>query len=100
MAFFGSFVIDREQYRLMLPEGFVSGGSKNIPGESRTVELWSGSLGGDAHTTVTVNITPLASRHLGQILERAARGLRAAHSAPGRLRVPGALDLSASMADE
>jgi len=83
-------VVDRGRYRLAIPEGFVSSGARQIPEESRTVEVWSGMLGGDAHTTVAVNLTPLADRHLGQILERAARGLRAARTGPRGVRVPGA----------
>jgi hypothetical protein len=82
-------VVDRGSYRLTLPEGFVSSGARQIPEESRTVEVWSGMIGGDAHTTVAVNLTPLADRHLAHILERAARGLRAARAGPRGVRVPG-----------
>jgi len=83
-------VVNRDLYRLTLPEGFVSSGARQIPEESRTVEVWSGMIGGDAHTTVAVNLTPLADGHLGRILERAARGLRAARTGSRSARVPGA----------
>src|SRR5262249_58456334 len=83
-------VVNRDLYRLTLPEGFVSSGARQIHDESRTVEVWSGLIGGDAHTTVAVNLTPLADRHLGYILERAARGLRAAPADPPGVHVPGA----------
>jgi hypothetical protein len=39
---------------------------------------------------VAVNLTPLAGRHLHQIMERAAAGLRAAPVESRPLRVPGA----------
>ena len=83
-------VVDRGSYRLTLPEGFASSGARQIPEESRTVEIWSGMIGGDAHTTVAVNLTPLADRHLNHILERAARGLRSTPTGPRGARVPGA----------
>lgn len=77
-------------YRLTLPASFGSRGARHIAEESRTVEVWSGTLGGDAPVTVAVNLMPLAGRRLGQILDRAAAGLRAATVEPSRLRVPGA----------
>lgn len=39
---------------------------------------------------VAVNLTPLGGRHLGQIMERAAAGLRAGSVRSRRVRVPGA----------
>ncbi len=56
--------------------------SAHIAEESRTVEVWRGTLCGDVPTTVAVNLTPLAGRHLQQIIERAAAGLRAASVEP------------------
>jgi hypothetical protein len=41
-------------------------------------------------TTIAVNVTPLAGRHLRQVLERAATGLRAARVDPRPVRVEGA----------
>ena len=82
--------IERASYRLTLPAAFVSSGARHIAEESRTVEVWRGTLCGDAPTIVAVNLTPLAGRHLGQITERAAAGLRAASVEPRRWRVPGA----------
>jgi hypothetical protein len=83
-------VIERARYRLILPAAFTSSGARHIAEESRTVEVWSGVLGGDVPTTVAVNLTPLAGRHLRHIMDRAAGGLRAARIEPRRARVPGA----------
>ena len=82
--------VERAQYRLLLPAAFASSGARHIPEESRTVEVWHGTLCGDAPTTVAVNLTPLAGRHLRHIVERAARGLRAASIEDRPVRVPGA----------
>ena len=71
-------VVERTRYRLVLPAAFTSSGARHIAEESRTVEVWRGTLCGDVPTTVAVNLTPLAGRHLQQIMERAAAGLRAA----------------------
>jgi hypothetical protein len=83
-------VVDRDLYRLTLPAGFASSGARHIAEESRTVEVWRGMLCGDAPTVVAINLTPLADRHLGQILERATGGLRAARVDQRSVRVPGA----------
>jgi hypothetical protein len=82
--------VERPRYRLALPAGFVSSGARHIAEESRTVELWRGTLGGDVPTLVAVNLTPLADRHLRHILERAAVGLRAASVEQRDCHVPGA----------
>ena len=82
--------VDRPRYRLMLPAAFMSSGERHIAEESRTVEVWRGTLCGDVPTIVAVNLTPLAGRHLRQVLERAAAGLRAASVERRRVRVPGA----------
>jgi Family of unknown function (DUF6714) len=83
-------VVERPEYRLTLPTAFVSSGARHIPDELRTVEVWSGVLCGDAPTMVAVNLTPLAGRHLRQVVERAAVGLRAASVEPRGVHVPGA----------
>jgi len=82
--------VERARYRLMLPADFTSSGARHIPEESRTVEVWRGTLCGDLPTTVAVNLTPLAGRHLRHIMERAATGLRAASVEHRPLHVPGA----------
>jgi hypothetical protein len=82
--------VERARYRLALPSGFMSSGAKHIPEESRTVELWRGTLGGEVPTTVAVNLTPLAGRHLRHIMERAAVGLRASRVEQHAWKVPGA----------
>jgi hypothetical protein len=82
--------VERPRYRLTLPEGFVSSGAKHIPEESRTVEVWRGTLCGDVPTIIAVNLTPLAGRHLRHITERAAAGLRAASVERHGWDVPGA----------
>lgn len=61
--------VDRDGYRLELPEALVSGGARDIPEESRRVEVWGGTLCGDAHTTVAVNVSPLAARSLREAIE-------------------------------
>src|SRR5262249_30158198 len=85
-----SHFVERGRYRLLLPAVFVSSGARHIAEESRTVEVWRGILCGDVPTIVAVNVTPLAGRHLGQVMERAAAGLRAASVERWHLRVPGA----------
>ena len=82
--------IDRARYRLVLPAAFTSSGPRHIAEESRTVEVWSGTLCGDVPTIVAVNLTPLAGRHLRDVVERAAAGLRSARVEACRVRVPGA----------
>src|SRR5687768_1962623 len=64
--------------------------SPYIAEESRTVEVWCGTLCGDVPTTVAVNVTPLADRDLRHVMDRAAAGLRAASVEPRPVRVPGA----------
>jgi hypothetical protein len=83
-------VVERARYRLVLPAAFAGSGARHIAEESRTVEVWRGTLCGDVPTTVAVNLTPLAGRHLRQVMERAAAGLRAASVEPLPLPVPGA----------
>jgi hypothetical protein len=82
--------VERSVYRLTLPASLTSSGARHIAEELRTVEVWSGLLCGDAPTIVAINLMPLAGRHLRQIMERAATGLRAASVKPRSLRVPGA----------
>lgn len=83
-------VVERARYRVMLPADFTSSGARHIAEESRIVEVWRGTLCGDVPTIVAVNITPLAGRHLRQVMKRAAAGLRAASAEPRPFRVPGA----------
>ena len=82
-------VTERPMYRLTLPRRFTSSGPRHIPEEARTVEVWSGLLCGDAPATVAVNVIPLAGRHLHEMVDRAATGLRAASVRPARITVPG-----------
>jgi hypothetical protein len=82
-------VVEREGYRLTLPATFASSGARHIAQESRTVEVWGGMLCGDVPTTVAINMMPLASRRLRQVVERAAAGLRAASVEPRSVRVAG-----------
>jgi hypothetical protein len=83
-------VVERVLYRLAIPVGFTSSAARHIPEESRSVEVWSGTLCGDVPTTVAVNVTPQAVRPLRQAMERAAAGLRAASVTSRPVRVPGA----------
>ena len=82
--------IERALYRLDIPERFSSSGVRDIPEESRTVELWHGAVRGEIPAVVAVNITPLDGRHLRQVVERAAHGLRAASVLPQDVKVAGA----------
>ena len=86
----GTRVVERSAYRLTLPESLTTGGIRSIPEESRVVEVWGGLLCGDVPTVIAVNVTPLAGRHLLEVLERAARGLRAAGVEPRAVQVAGA----------
>ena len=83
-------VVARAGYRLTLPADFVSSGVRHIPEESRTVEVWRGTLCGDVPTVVAVNLMPLARRHLRHVVDRAAAGLPAASLQARPVRVPGA----------
>lgn len=83
-------VVERARYRVMLPATLTSSGARHIPEESRTVEVWSGTLCGDVPTMVAVNLTPLAGRQLRQVMERAAVGLRAGSVERRPWRVSGA----------
>lgn len=62
-------VVERDGYRLQLPDTLVSGGARDIAEESRRVEGWGGVLCGDAHTTVAVNVSPLAARSLADAIQ-------------------------------
>jgi hypothetical protein len=46
----------RPEYRLSVPDTFVSSGARDIPSESRRVETWSGYICGDVHASVAINI--------------------------------------------
>ena len=82
--------LERARYRLVLPGPFVTSGERHIVEESRTVEVWRGTLCGDVPAIVAVNLTPLAGRDLGHVLERAAIGLRAGSVERRPWRVAGA----------
>jgi hypothetical protein len=82
--------IERPLFRLTVPKSLGSSGVRDIPEEARTVEVWGGVLGGDAHTVVAVNITPRSGRSLRAVLDRAAAGLRSARVDPRSVDVPGA----------
>jgi hypothetical protein len=84
--------VDRPVYRLMLPANFTSSGARDIPEESRLVEVWGGTLCGVVPTVVAVNVTPLDDRNLLQIVERAAEGLRAARTTRHPMQVRGAAE--------
>jgi hypothetical protein len=49
-------------YRLTIPLGFSGSGARDIPSESRRVEVWGGFLCWDVHTVVAVNVTPVSVR--------------------------------------
>lgn len=70
--------VERDGFRLELPETLVSGGARDIPEESRRVEVWGGLLGGDAHTVVAVNASPLAVRSLPDAIHHRSPLFRAA----------------------
>jgi hypothetical protein len=82
--------VARALYRLRLPASLSSSGAREIPEESRNVEVWGGYLCGDAHTTVAVNVTPAEIRSVPETLARAAGGLRADRMDPRGIGVPGA----------
>jgi hypothetical protein len=80
-------VVERDGYRLELPDTLVSGGARDIPQESRRVEVWGGLLCGDAHTTVAVNVSPLAARSLADAIRFRLPLLRGAVT-PRAVEVP------------
>jgi hypothetical protein len=79
--------VERDGFRLELPETLVSGGGRDIPGESRRVEVWGGLLGADAHTVVAVNTSPLAVRSLQEAIDLRSPLFRAAVT-PRGVEVP------------
>jgi hypothetical protein len=81
--------VQREAFALTLPASFASSGTREIPDESRTVEVWSGLLCGDAPSVVAVNVTPASLGTARAALDRAASGLRAAGLETRDVRVPG-----------
>ena len=82
--------VERPLYALELPSTFTSSGARDIPEESRTVELWRGTVRGEVPAVVAVNVTALNGRHLRQVVERAANGLRSASVQQRDVKVPGA----------
>lgn len=81
--------IAREGYRLSLPETLTGSDPRDIPSESRRVEVWGGYVCYDADTTVAVNVKPLRPRALESAIGLYAQRLR---PEPLRraIRVPGA----------
>jgi hypothetical protein len=55
-------------YRLSVPTTFSGSGARDIPQESRRVELWGGYLCGDVQTTVAVNVTPASVRPFDDVV--------------------------------
>jgi hypothetical protein len=82
--------VERKLYTLSLPVGFGSSGARDIPEESRMVEVWSGVLCGDAPAVIAVNVMPLQLRSIPDTLERAASGLRAGETRSRVVNVRGA----------
>ena len=62
-------------YRLTLPRTFSGTGVREVPAESRRVELWSGYLRGDAPARVVVHFEPLRERTLNEVVRSAAARL-------------------------
>jgi hypothetical protein len=50
------------RYCLEVPVTLTGSGVRDIPEESRRVEVWGGYLCGDAHTVIAINSTPLSQR--------------------------------------
>lgn len=66
-----------EAFTLDLPVTLAGGDMRELPGESRRVAAWSGTLCSDAHTIVTVNIWPLKVRPMAEAIDRLATYFRA-----------------------
>jgi len=62
-------------YRVRIPATLEGGGVHTVPTEHRTVEVWRGSVCGDALADVFVNVYALAHRTWREAEESAARWL-------------------------
>ena len=62
-------------YRLMVPSTFPSSGLRDIPQESRRIETWGGTLCGDVHTVVAINVKPLAFRSFNDTIDELRKRL-------------------------
>jgi len=63
------------QYRVLIPTTLEGGGVHVVETEHRTVELWRGTVCGDALADVIVNVHALEHRAWGEAEESAARWL-------------------------
>ena len=62
-------------YRITLPATLEGGGVHEVPSEHRAIEVWHGSVCGDALADVFVNVYPLAYRSWREVEESASRWL-------------------------
>ena len=75
-------------YRLSLPTTLEGGGVHVVASEHRTVEVWRGTICGDALADVFVNVHPRAHRTFHEAEESASRWLAPESRAP--VEIPGA----------
>lgn len=58
-------------HRLQMPLSLSGSGIRDIPQESRRVEVWGGYLCGDVHTVVAVNVRPVTFRSFDDSVDQA-----------------------------
>jgi hypothetical protein len=56
-------------YRLTLPTALTGSEPRDIPSESRRVQVWGGFLCWDVHTAVAVNMTPASVKPFDEVVE-------------------------------
>ena len=78
------------RYRLTLPTTFRGSGVREVPAESRQVEVWDGYLRGDVKARVLVHVEPLRGRTLGDVARASAARLVASDGDPAPVKVAGA----------
>ena len=77
-------------YRLSVPTTFAGSGVREVPSESRRVEMWDGYLRGDVKARVLVHFEPLRGRTLGAVASLVASSFVRADGEPTHLKLTNA----------
>jgi hypothetical protein len=77
-------------YRLTVPTTFGGSGVREVPTESRRVEMWSGYLRGDVQARVLVHFEPLRGRTLSDAVRASSAQFVVSGGEPVYLKLDGA----------